>query len=98
MSITQEDFDGCFDAVKSYVDGSFEEIETWVRELQGRLKELESRPAFKYCGTFSGDQEYNPGNFVTHSGSLWSCRQSTRTEPGTSADWQLAVKKGRDAR
>lgn len=89
-----------FTAVKNYVDGLQDEVEAVVKEIGKRLKALEARPDLKYCGTWDGASQFNEGNFVTHRGSLWACKAETRTEPGTSSDWQLAVKSGerRDAR
>jgi hypothetical protein len=59
--ITQDDFDSTFEAVKSYVDGSFEEIEAWIRDLQERIKELESRPE-EDAGVWSDEKSYKNGN------------------------------------
>jgi hypothetical protein len=41
---------------------------------------------------------YNKGHTVTQSGSLWVCLKATDTKPGSSDDWQLAVKKGVDGK
>ncbi len=100
MSITQEDFDGCFDAVKSYVDGSFEEIETWIREIQGRIKELESRPEFEDAGVWSDEKSYKNGNGVTYDGSFWIVKRDTQPgeKPGASSGFRLCVKRGKDGR
>lgn len=43
--------------------------------------------------------EYELGDFVTMAGSLWHCDVAkTQTKPGTSEDWTLAVKRGRDGK
>jgi hypothetical protein len=53
----------------------------------------------RYMGVWNADQYYVLGNFVTHAGSLWHCNvQQTMARPGHSKDWQLAVKRGNDAR
>lgn len=87
-----------FPAIKKYVDDLQKEVEGVVVQIGKRLKALEERPELAYKGTWDGATQFNEGNFATHQGSLWACKASTRTEPGTSSDWQLAVKKGRDAR
>ena len=72
-----------------------------VAELQGlidRVKSLESRPSLKYSGVWNADTQNNEGEFVTCSGSVWYCRESTRDRPGTSDAWQLAVKRGNDGK
>jgi hypothetical protein len=41
---------------------------------------------------------HSVGDFCTHEGSLWHCNVSTiGTRPSDTRDWQLAVKRGRDA-
>ena len=67
--------------------------------IRKRLEELESTSMGKYCGTWQEGGNYEPGNFVTASGSLWHCRARTGTRPGTCPEaWTLVAKKGRDAR
>jgi hypothetical protein len=73
-----------------------------IAPLRQRIDELEKRQAqcqLKYMGVWSHDQYYQEGNFVTHAGSLWCClKAQTMERPGSCADWQLAVKRGHDAR
>ncbi len=66
--------------------------------LEARIRALEERPVMRYCGVWSADDHYAEGEFCTHAGSLWACREKTRSRPGTDDTWQLAAKKGRDAR
>jgi hypothetical protein len=54
--------------------------------------------AIKYRGIWNADNQYNEGDFVTDKGSMWCCLASTRLRPGSNQDWQLAVKRGRDAK
>ena len=45
------------------------------------------------------DEGYEKGDAVTYGGSLWIAQvDEPRDAPGTSKDWRLAVKKGRDGR
>jgi len=55
-------------------------------------------PGLRYCGVFVGGKSYGVGDAVTSDGSLWICRADTAAKPGADGAWQLAVKRGRDAR
>jgi integrin beta 3 len=62
-------------------------------------EELSKRPEMEYRGVWSNENEYRRGNWVTWGGSLWHCDEGGTVEkPGSSDDWTLAVKKGRDGR
>lgn len=65
--------------------------------LAEMVKEL---PIQIYRGVFKSDDPYHQGDTVTWAGSLWHCNVTgTKALPGDgSADWTLAVKKGRDGR
>ncbi len=69
-----------------------------IAELKKRIQILESRPTMKYVGIWDEKDSYTEGEFVTHHGSIWACREGTKGRPGTTTAWQLAVKHGRDAR
>jgi hypothetical protein len=49
-------------------------------------------------GTWNASTQFNDGDAATHDGSLWLCKASTRDRPGSSAHWQLVVKRGKDGR
>lgn len=65
--------------------------------LAEMVKEL---PIQIYRGVFKSEDPYHQGDTVTWAGSLWHCNvNGTKALPGDgSADWTLAVKKGRDGR
>lgn len=42
--------------------------------------------------------EYQRGDCVTQDGSMWVALRATKTRPGESKDWRLAVKRGRNGR
>lgn len=65
--------------------------------LEKRIEELEKFP-FVYVGTHRDGNDYRPGEFVTHKGSLWHCDTPTTNRPGDGLGWTLAVKHGRDLR
>ena len=57
------------------------------------------RPDLEYRGVWAEGEQYRWGNWVTWGGSLWHCNATgTADRPGSSEDWTLAVKKGRDGR
>ncbi|MHC2373367.1 chitodextrinase [Bradyrhizobium diazoefficiens] len=66
-----------------------------ITPLKERIKELESRPTLCYRGIWDASRTYQPGSFVTHSGSVWHADvQSTGIRPGEGGFWKLAVKRG----
>lgn len=69
------------------------------KKLLARIEALEARPELKYLGVWASEKVYGAGNFVTEGGSVWHAqRASVGEKPGAGDAWQLAVKKGRDAR
>ena len=66
-------------------------------ETTDRVAKLERMP-FEYTGAHEAAKLYRKGQFATCDGSLWACMRETMQRPGDGPDWQLAVKKGRDAR
>jgi len=58
-----------------------------------------SLPVLIYREIWRENEKYSAGDAVTFGGSLWIAKAATKTKPGDgSADWRLAVKKGRDGR
>jgi len=55
-------------------------------------------PGLRYLGVHVPGKTYDPGDLVTAGGSAWHCGTTTTAAPGASHDWQLMVKRGRDAR
>lgn len=64
------------------------------------VKEFEIRlPVVVDCGVYRDGEAYQKGNGVTWAGSWWLAQKDApEGKPGESADWRLAVKKGRDGR
>jgi len=54
--------------------------------------------SLNYLGVHVSGKTYDVGDLVTAGGSAWYCARTTKGAPGTSTDWQLMVKRGRDAR
>jgi hypothetical protein len=83
-------------AVKEYVARALGER---TAGLEARIKTLESRPVLEYRGVWKADEDYRPGDLVTHGGSLHYCWAPVRgSRPGESDSWQLCVKRGADGR
>lgn len=49
-------------------------------------------------GVYREGEEYLRGDFVSFGGSGFIAQKDTKEKPETSADWRLAVKRGRDGR
>jgi hypothetical protein len=76
-----------------------------MAQLSERLDAVEAEQSrsrsMNYRGVFSEGETYEPGDFVTSGGSMWSCKQQTTAKPGArnnGTEWTLAVKRGRDGR
>jgi HK97 family phage portal protein len=66
-----------------------------TKALLERIAALEARG---WVGIWEDGKEYQPGQMVTHSGSVWHCNGPTMEKPGAHIDWTLAVKRGRDGK
>jgi hypothetical protein len=94
MNELQKAFDEGFDAVKGYVDRSFDAYAKRIEALE------QAQSAFQYRGVWRADESYRQNNFATFGGGLWVAKiDSTGLKPGdNNSAWQLAVKAGRDGR
>lgn len=56
-------------------------------------------PLTIYQGVHKDGCDYEAGDMVTRDGSVWHCEaEKTRSVPGKSDDWKLAVKRGNDGK
>jgi hypothetical protein len=69
-----------------------------IKSLKAEIKELREREHMKYCGVWRSGVEFQPGDLVTYGGSMWHAAAKTQNKPGTSDDWVLCVRRGRDGR
>lgn len=67
-----------------------------LHRLTERVESLSAR-GLKYAGVWQRALDYERGDVVTHKGSAWVAVREAATEPGEASEWQLMVKKGRDA-
>jgi hypothetical protein len=75
-----------------------EAVERYIEPLEARIKELEARPTMKYSGVWNATTRYAAGDVTTFDGSMWICHHdSLGNKPNETRDWQLCVKRGRDA-
>ena len=72
-------------------------LERRLAELEARLAQVETK-GIEYRGVWSQGTLYKRGDFVTRAGCMWAANCETYSKPGESADWQLAVKSGKDAK
>lgn len=63
----------------------------------GRVLGRLSFPIPVYRGVFKEGELYEPGDMVTHGGSLWHANEQTKAKPGE-GPYTLCVKRGRDGR
>jgi integrin beta 3 len=63
----------------------------------GRILGRLSFPIPVYRGVFKEGKTYEPGDMVTHGGSLWHANEETTAKPGD-GPFTLCVKRGRDGR
>jgi len=82
-------------AIQGYVQRA---LAARICPLEKRLEALEDRPSVKYFGVWSAGNEYRSGSMATHGGSVWHANKTTRSKPGESDHWTLAVKHGRDSK
>lgn len=68
------------------------------RDGKDGLDGKDGAPGVRYLGVHVRGKTYDVGDLVTAGGSAWYCGRTTTAAPGTSGDWQLMVKRGRDAR
>jgi len=59
---------------------------------------IDGKAGLRYLGVHVAGKTYDVGDLVTAGGSAWYCGRTTTGDPGRSPDWQLMVKRGRDAR
>lgn len=72
-----------------------------LRFIRGDLKvERQVRIPFPQdCGVYQTQEKYEKGDGVTFGGSFWLAQVDEPTDkPGTSEQWRLAVKRGRDGK
>jgi hypothetical protein len=63
----------------------------------GRIIGRLSFPIPVYAGVWKEGTTYQPGDMVTHGGSLWHANEATAAKPGE-GPYTLCVKRGRDGR
>lgn len=87
-----------FDDMRAEYDG--ERGLSLVFEKDGQEKRFDfDMPVVIYKGVFKASEEHHAGDAVTFGGCLWIAQKDNPDgKPGDSADWKLAVKKGRDGK
>lgn len=75
-----------------------ETVERAVASLRNEIMTELAKRSVEYLGVHQEGRTYTRGSFTTFQGSLWHCNKQTSAKPGTSADWTLAVKCGRDGK
>jgi hypothetical protein len=73
------------------------QLEDQNAKLEARVAELERLP-FEFAGTWQQGKAYRRGQFVSWQGGLWHCNCESTRKPGTSSDFTLCCKAGRNAK
>ena len=84
--------------MEAIAGGINEAITKATEPLKQRITELEQRPTVKYVGIWREGKVYASNSMVTDQGSVWFTERATLTRPGSSDNWVLAVKRGRDGK
>jgi len=84
--------------IGAIVDGIFEALKPTLDGFKERLAQLEARNDFVDRGTWKEGLVASKNHGCTHEGSFWIAQRATMSKPGTSDDWRLAVKRGRDGK
>jgi len=97
--ITEKQFGQFIAGLSAVYKQQFARLDSEIESLAARLQEFEEK-GLRYVGTHKDGTVYRVGDFCTWDGSLWHCRAAgQRGRPGSDpAGWQLAVKRGQDAR
>ena len=88
--------------VESVFEGIRALVDSRIKGVIARVEALERKNLdgshLAYRGVWQGAGRYVRGDVVTYDGSAWHANAENPTaKPGVSDDWQLMVKKGRDA-
>jgi multidrug efflux pump subunit AcrA (membrane-fusion protein) len=91
---------------KQIVAGCGDLIEKTYRALVARIEALEAELreaqrtalADRYRGVHVRGANYQRGELVTASGSLFLCLKSTEAAPAESPDWKMVAKRGRNGK
>lgn len=88
-----------FDDVRVEHDGERKFFLVFERGDERRKHGPYTVPAIIGRGIYEQGKEYEPGDAVTHRGSMWLATEKTSSVPGTQeSGWALSVKKGRDGK
>lgn len=86
---------------KSLDEAAYEsmgELAERLERLEANLQEV-SDDGFRYRGYWRDGSTAKRGDAFTHDGSVWWAARNTKDKPcNESADWHVAVRKGRDGR
>jgi len=89
---------GHMDGLMRCVFAMLEPLIHEVKTLRAQVNAIEEK-GIRFCGTYQRAMDYQRGSVVISGGSSWvALKASPHGEPGTSPDWALMAKAGRDAR
>lgn len=93
--MTKKQLEGMAGPIVEVIKRAVTPLRADIAALQADVAALKAEPHLKYLGIWRRGTTYTPGDTITHSGSMWTCRAHTAGEPGKDFDgWQLSVKRG----
>jgi len=87
-----------FTFMQDQIDARDFVLRALLERIMGLEAQIKHQRSVIYRGVFDGAEQYEPGNMVTHAGSMWHANEATSDTPGTSAAWTLSVKRGRNGK
>src|SRR5262245_13318554 len=80
------------------LEAALEQRDEQIADLRREVAEVRGR-GFKFLGAYQRSQTYEIASCVQFDGHMWVCIQDcgVNVQPGQSDNWQLAVRRGRDA-
>jgi hypothetical protein len=71
----------------------FNDLVERVAAHEAREQRSVSGATMQYVGIYTAGASYEPGEVVTHAGTVWFCHAATTAKPGASEAWQMMVKR-----
>ena len=100
--MTETEIDMLAKTIKLFVDkevaAASGALQSKIDALETKIGDLQKRKVPEYKGVWVDDTHYLAASMVTSAGSLWIAKRDTVDAPGSSVDWQLCVKRGKDGR
>lgn len=88
--------EGIYEESETDLDNGRQIVRTTVYTSGKKVERSRLTSALIYRGVWK-EADWERGDAATWDGSTWHCERPTKDKPGTSEDWRLMTKRGRDA-